>query len=121
MGSSGIQRNPKDSMVSTWRQDPSKWHLAHHLINLIDRWHGDGTIDPPVFQKDEPIPYLTQWSCNAFIILHALWPMAIQVLYYQYMGTNLHPLAMLALYSTAFKLNAIAHINAMRKIAKVYV
>jgi len=113
------RRRPKDSMVSTWREDKSKWHFSHYIINMIDYWHGSGTIDPPVFSKDDPVPYMSQWSANAFIIIHALWPMALQTMYYRYMGTNLHPAAVYLLYSSAFKLNSIAHINAMRRVAKI--
>lgn len=35
----------------------------------------------PKFAKQDPVPVLTHWSCNVFILLHALWPGVVQLAY----------------------------------------
>lgn len=69
----------------------------------------------PAHKKDDPIPYLTQWSCHSFIILHALWPVAIQYAYYLYAHHNLHPVATWALYSFAFRINGYHEASILRR------
>lgn len=114
----GIERNPKDSMVSTWRDHPETWNWRHHILHTLDSWHADPNTKYPVFQKSDPIPYLTQWSCHRWILTHAMWPVLLQMVYYHFMGTNLHPLAMFVLYTLAFQINGIHQVRVLQRIAQ---
>lgn len=114
----GVARNPKDSMVSTWRDDPSQWNWRHVILNRLDTWHDREGTKFPVFQKTDPIPYFTQWSTHRWIIYHAAWPMLLQAAYYHYMGKNLHPLAAFLLYTLAFQINSIHQVKVLSRLAK---
>ena len=35
----------------------------------------------PKFSKQDAVPVLTHWSCNVFILSHALWPGLVQLAY----------------------------------------
>ncbi|KAF2758486.1 hypothetical protein EJ05DRAFT_352509 [Pseudovirgaria hyperparasitica] len=115
------QRNAKDSMKSTWRtKDKSEWNFWMWFLDIIHVHPTDVGTEPPVHKKTDKMPYVTQTSSHIWIILHALWPLVVHQLYVNYTGHNIHPAAAVALYSTAFTVNAIHQINALRRMGNAY-
>jgi len=56
----------------------------------------------PKFAKQDPIPILTHWSCNVFVLTHALWPGVVRKTYeWVHDGENLPFMATVLLYLTA--------------------
>ncbi|CAF9919817.1 MAG: hypothetical protein GOMPHAMPRED_001880 [Gomphillus americanus] len=113
-------QNPKDSMKSTWAKDKSQWRLPHYVCSVLDPFTFDPSTPYPVFKKTDPVPTLTHWSMNAFILVHCLWPMALQYVYYRYTGHNIHPILAYLLYSFAFKFNSAHQLVVLRRLALKY-
>lgn len=128
-------KNPKDSMVSTWRNDPSKWTWKHHFLSRLDHWTDSTdpifpptppptpkttpttTISYPVMQKTDPVPWFSQWSMNRWILTHAAWPMAVQVLLKAVLGRNLSALEAFGLYTLALQLNLLLEVGGLQRVA----
>ncbi|KAJ5207225.1 Fatty acid hydroxylase [Penicillium cf. griseofulvum] len=115
-----IKRNPADSMVSTWRHDRSQWNSSHWMIELLGLHLIDFDAEVPVFSKKDKIPTIREWTVHLWILLHAAIPLALHHAYTAYTGLNMHPVAALALYSSAFKLNGIHEMHIMRRLGQVY-
>jgi hypothetical protein len=63
----------------------------------------------PKFSKQDAVPVLTHWSCNVFILSHALWPGLVQLAYSRlYDGASLPFAATLLLFAGA-------HLNMMAR------
>lgn len=121
MGQQNGRRNPKDSMVSTWRTDRTQWGPAHYIFDIVNIYPTDLGREVPVSNKTDPIPYLTHWSCHRWILLHALYPMAIHWMHFYLTGGKLlHPLAALLLYAIAFQANAIHLIKVLKRFGHRY-
>ncbi|KAI5360004.1 Putative fatty acid hydroxylase [Septoria linicola] len=119
----GVERNPKDSMKSTWRADPSKtgWTFHHHLYNWLSMNPSDLDRPTPVHQKTDKMPYIPDYRGHEWILPHALWPLALHQLYTSYYSSAPLPWpAAFIFYSLAFKLNAIHEINMIRELGHTY-
>lgn len=103
-------------MKSTWRKDPSQWRFSHKFLNWINAFHNDPSKEVPVHAKTDKIASMTEWSCHAFILTHAAWPMLIQEAYKFFTGVYLHPLAAFFLYALAMQVNAIHEVKILRRI-----
>lgn len=111
--------NPKDSMLATWRMDKSLWGPDHYLINLFQPSNDELKKQVPVFKKSDPIPILTLSSCDLFVIIFALWPLAVQWLCIWVTGQNTSPLVTFLLYTFAFQANAIHEIKGIERLGLV--
>lgn len=107
-------------MKSTWRYDRSQWRLPHYILNLLDVYHVNTDEPVPVHAKTDSIPYLTEWSCHAWIIAHAAWPILLQCLFVALTGQNLPPIFAFLLYTSAFKFNAIHQVKIFRRLGHRY-
>lgn len=113
--------NPKDSMKSTWRTDRTQWTtIDHHLFSIFNLFHYNLNEPIPVHAKTDPVPYLTMWSTDLFVVLHALWPMGLQYAWIHWTGHNLSPYAALFLYIIAFESNSIYLVQIMRRLGHRY-
>ncbi|KAK8141287.1 hypothetical protein G3M48_000332 [Beauveria asiatica] len=112
-----VERNPKDSMKSTWRTaDRSQWNFAHWFYELFNLHLVDLETPVPIHDKSDKMPYVPELAMHRWILTHAAVPVAIQQIYCMYTGHNLTPLATLILYSAAFKFNAIRQLKSMRSM-----
>lgn len=82
--------------------------------SILPVYHSDLDKPAPVFQKDDKIPYLTQWSLHRWIIYHALWPIVLQNLYIYFTGHNFGPITASVFYTVAFQANAVHQLWALR-------
>ena len=69
----------------------------------------------PKFAKQDAVPVLTHWSCNVFVLSHALWPRLVQLAYSRYYdGASLPFAATLLLFAGA-------HLNMMAREGTVLI
>lgn len=109
------QRNPKDSMKSTWRsKERSQWNLAHWFFEILDIYPQNLDQEVPVHQKSEKIPHLADWYLHRWVIFHAAIPLILHHLYVVYTGYNLTPLQAFLLYAAAFKLTGTRELHVLR-------
>lgn len=112
-----VQRNPKDSMKSTWRSsDRSDWTYHHYIYEVLNIQPTNLDEPVPVHQKTDKMPALSQWSCHIWILTHALWPVLLHQLYCNYTGHNMSPYLAFPFYTIAFHANAIREIHILRKL-----
>lgn len=114
-----VQRNPKDSMKSTWRQDTSRqsWGPVHYILWILDVFHDRLDQPVPVFAKTDPVPYLSQWSCHLYILAHATYPMLVhRALVWFRGGAPLPLLAVFGLYALCMQANSIHEVHILRRI-----
>ncbi|KNG91597.1 hypothetical protein ANOM_000162 [Aspergillus nomiae NRRL 13137] len=113
--------NPRDSMVSTWRDgDRSQWTASHRLLDLLGTRliPRDGKV--PVHAKTEKVPSVREWTVHLWILLHALIPLALHQIYIAYTGRPLHPVAVFFWYNTAFYGTGIHLTQTIRRLGGVY-
>ncbi|GIZ44234.1 hypothetical protein CKM354_000743800 [Cercospora kikuchii] len=117
-----VERNPKDSMKSTWRSDPEKkgWSFHHYLYNWLSMNPSDLDRATPVHQKSDKMPYIPELEAHKWVLPHALWPLALHQLYTWYFSKPLHWIPAFIFYSVAYKINAIHEINMMRNLGHTY-
>ncbi|CAK4033670.1 fatty acid hydroxylase vlmA-like [Lecanosticta acicola] len=113
-------RPPQDSMKSTWRTDKRQWGFYHKFLNAVDAFHVFPDQEVPVHAKTDKMPYLTEWSCHRYILLRALWPIALQYLYISLTGWKLHPVAAFFLYTAAMQINSVHEVRILRRLAHRY-
>jgi len=53
-------------------------HIDHYFSLLLQFIQPPPNASPK-FAKQDPVPVLTHWSCNVFVLLHALWPGLVQL------------------------------------------
>lgn len=110
-----VQRNPMDSMKSTWQKaDKSTWAFPHRFFNFFDPV--EKQIDPPVHSKTDKVPYLPDWRMHVWILSHALVPVALHHAYVSYTGSNPHMLAVFLFYSLALNVNGSREIRLLRQV-----
>lgn len=102
-------------MRSTWRFDKSQWGPIHWIFDKVYLYHWNVGQEVPVHQKTDKIPYMREYSTHAWIWMHALWPIAVQMVVQQYLGKPLGPVAAFTLYTIAMQLNAIHEIHILRR------
>lgn len=113
----------KDSnpMRSTWRTaDRKTWNFHHYLYEWLNVQPTDPKREVPVHQKNEPMPYLPALQAHKWVLVHALWPIAVQQLYIWYFGSNMHPITAFIYYALVFKANAIHEIAMLRDLGHRY-
>lgn len=111
------QRNPKDSMKSTWRTaDKSTWNFFHYQYDFLNLHHTDLDKEVPVHAKTDKMPFMSEWQTNRWVLFHAAWPLVIHQLYGMIFQRNLRAGAVVALYTVCFMAIGIHQINAMRKL-----
>ncbi|KAF9890495.1 hypothetical protein FE257_005900 [Aspergillus nanangensis] len=112
-----IQRNPKDSMKSTWRHlDKSEWSIFHWSYELLGIHPQRLDKEVPVHSKSEKVPWLSELHLHRWVLTHALLPLFIHHVYCEYTGKNLSPLGAFFFYSVAFKLIAIHELHVLRRL-----
>lgn len=115
------QRNPKDSMKSTWRlQDRRQWSVFHWFYELLDIHPVDLHQDVPVHPKEEKVPYLPEWHLHIWVLAHAFLPILAQHLFTLYTGRNMGPLLAYALYTFAFKAIAVHELHCLRRMGHIH-
>lgn len=107
-------------MKSTWRGDKNQWGFAHNFLNILNAFHSEPGREIPVHAKTDKLPYLTEWSCHLWILLHAAWPMAIQQAYISYTGRDLHWLSAFLLYTVAMQINSIHEVRILARLGYKY-
>jgi sterol desaturase/sphingolipid hydroxylase (fatty acid hydroxylase superfamily) len=114
-------RNPRDSMVSTWRHwDHKEWNFGHWVLEAIRANHVDLDIEVLVFQKTDKVPYAPGWKFQCWVLLHALIPIAIQQAYVACFGRNMSPLFAFVFYSLSLKFIAIRQLHLLRHLGQRY-
>lgn len=113
-------RSLKDSTKSTWRDNKSSWGFEHWVIDLINLHPNKLGVEIPKHAKTEKIPVVDPWTANAWVILHAAWPMVLQQLYIATTGKNLHPVLAFILYVVAYQANAIREIHVIQQLGMKY-
>ncbi|KAL1847157.1 hypothetical protein Plec18167_001999 [Paecilomyces lecythidis] len=120
-GQTIMKGNPRDSMVSTWRDsDPSQWTLYHRILDLLGTRLTPLGGQAPVFSKNEKIPATREWTIHLWILLHAVIPLVLQQAYTIYTLQTLHPVAVFWLYATAFYGTGIRLMQTIRRLGQVY-
>ncbi|GIK07546.1 hypothetical protein Aspvir_003212 [Aspergillus viridinutans] len=113
--------NPKDSMKSTWRTaSRDTWSLGHWLIHILNAYPLELDKEVPVHSKNEPIPFMPQWSMNLWVIFYSSLPLALHQAYAWYTGRNLGPLATFNLYMFAFNAIVIYQVHILRRLGHIY-
>lgn len=116
-----IQRNPKDSMRSTWRRSPrSEWTIYHRLIDRLDVHHVFLDKPVPVHSKDDPVPYLPDWQMHRWILIHAVIPLAIHHAFVYFTGRNLSVIGAFALYHVFLTFNSVREIQILRRLGHIH-
>ena len=111
-----IQRNPNDSMTSTWRGwDRAKWHFGHWVLDILDVHHIEFNQDVPVFQKTDNVPYAPELQFHIWVWTFAGIPLLLHQLYINYVGQP-SPWLVFGFYSMALKLFAIHEVHILRRI-----
>jgi sterol desaturase/sphingolipid hydroxylase (fatty acid hydroxylase superfamily) len=108
------------AMKSTWRHDTSQWASQHRLLHNLHAFDPGLDTQVPVFSKSDTVPYLTRRSCHAFIIIHALWPLAAEYLYFGITGSCMSTPAAFALYAAANSVTSLAHWRIIGKLASQF-
>lgn len=110
----------KDSITSTWPLDNrSKWGFNHHLINLLNAYPVTPGTTPPIHQKAEKVPYIVEWKCHVWVLIHAFIPMALHHAYATSTGQNLGAVAAGFLYFAAFSWIVIRQVKCARRAGEV--
>ncbi|KAF1985146.1 fatty acid hydroxylase superfamily protein [Aulographum hederae CBS 113979] len=119
---STVKANPKDSMKSTWRDDPDRkeWGIWHWLLYSLAMYHDNPGQEVPVYQKTDPVHHLPDLSMHRWVLVHAAIPLLIHQAYASYFGKNLTPVAAFILYTVGFKANAIHHLHSLRWLGHAY-
>ncbi|ATY60479.1 Fatty acid hydroxylase [Cordyceps militaris] len=118
-----IQRNPKDSLKSTWRLDPNKdgWTMAHHLFGFMDIHQSLLDVPVPVHQKSEPVPYLPNWQMNAFVLFWGAMPLLAHHAFHSLSGgRDVHIVFAYAYYALAMVAFAVHELRMLRRLGHRY-
>jgi sterol desaturase/sphingolipid hydroxylase (fatty acid hydroxylase superfamily) len=113
--------NPKDSMKSTWRStDRSDWTIFHWFYEVLDVHPSYLDKEVPVHSKEDPVPHMSNWLQNRWVLIHSFIPLAIHQAYVTYTGKNLGPIAAFFFYTVAFKVIAIHELHLIRRLGHTY-
>lgn len=112
--------NPKDSMKSTWRTDRSQWGFWHWLYELVSVHPTILGRDIPVHEKSDPIPWLSDFQMQKWVLFHTAIPLVLQQLIVHYTGYNLGRFGAFIYYSLWFKAIAIHQIICMRHLGHIH-
>ncbi|KAF2757397.1 hypothetical protein EJ05DRAFT_388565 [Pseudovirgaria hyperparasitica] len=115
-----VQRDPRDSMTSTWRKDRKQWTIFHYLIDWLQLYGSNMDQDVPVFKKTDKMAWIPHIEQHKWIVLHALWPFAVQQAYISLYGKNWSPVFSFIFYNVAFTLNAVHQLHMMRGLGHIH-
>jgi sterol desaturase/sphingolipid hydroxylase (fatty acid hydroxylase superfamily) len=116
----GAGPNTESRMKSTWRTDKSQWKFHHRLYNYLALNPTDLDREVPVHQKSDKMPYVPHLEGHRYILIHAVWPIALHQLYVYLMGSNMSTIGAFIFYTVAYKVNAIRQIHALRALGHKY-
>lgn len=121
VSSTTVQRNPKDSMKTTWRTaDRKTWNRHHWMTHILGINAFDLDRHMPTHDKTDRMSYLPHWESHVWVLVHAMWPVVLHQLYYMYTGTNLSHLSVFLLYTAAFKVNGIHEFRMLKNLTHVH-
>ncbi|KZZ99704.1 Fatty acid hydroxylase [Moelleriella libera RCEF 2490] len=113
--------NPKDSIKSTWRFDNRKnWTIHHWILDRLNAHHWDPKLPIPVHEKTDPVPYMSQLSMHAWILLHAAIPLVVQQAYVSGTGTGMPAPVTILLYTVAFIAIVLRELEQLRRLGHRY-
>jgi hypothetical protein len=112
--------NPKDSMKSTWREDKSQWGFWHHLYARFNIMPSTTKRPTAVHSKDDPVPWLSDWQMQKWVLFHTAIPLALQQLMVYTTGYNFGRFEAFLYYTLWFHAIAIHQIVAMRHMGHIY-
>lgn len=116
-----VQRNPMDSIKSTWRSwDRTQWNIGHWLLDLLNAHHIDIDKDVPVHSKTDKVPHAKEWHFHRYVILHASIPLVIHQLFISCFGYNMPPWLVFLSYSMALKFIALHEVHLLRRLGHRY-
>lgn len=116
-----VQCNPKDSMRSTWRKtDRSQWTFHHRYLDRLNIHHVELDKPVPVHSKEDPVPCLPDWQMHRWILLHAIWPLAIHYAFVHFTGRNLSVIGTFVLYNIALTYNGVRQIHILRRLGHAH-
>ncbi|CAI7649982.1 unnamed protein product [Penicillium manginii] len=113
-------RNPKDSMKSTWRTDKSQWGIPHKILNHANVFHSDLTRPIPIHAKTDKLPHLPDWQSHRWILLHASIPLALHQIWLHFTSTPFHPIIAFIFYYQASRFFAFRQLRSMRELGHQY-
>jgi len=70
--------------------------------------------------KNDPIPALSDWQAQRWVVCHAILPLCLHQAYAWYTGKNLGPLAAFFLYAYAFRWIAVRELHMLRALGQIY-
>ncbi|KAF7186601.1 Fatty acid hydroxylase vlmA [Pseudocercospora fuligena] len=113
--------NPKDSMTSTWRTaDRNTWTTWHWWYEWVRVHPTDLDREVPVHDKSDPIPVVSHFQCHKWVLVHALWPLALHRLYCWTFGRNVHPFVALIFYTVVYKMNGVHELMMIRDVGHTH-
>lgn len=116
-----VAPNPKDSMKSTWRTaDKSTWTTWHWWYEWIRVHPTDLNRKIPIYSKSDPMPAVSHWQCHKWVLVHALWPLALHRLYCSVFGTNMHPVGAFLFYTVIYKINGVHELMMIRGLGHTH-
>lgn len=110
----------KDSMRSTWRNDPASWSFKHTFLSALGAFSRFDDREVPVHPKQDSLPYLSEWYTHRWILFHAFLVLGIHQAYVYLTGQNLNRVGAFVLYSLGYKINAIVLVRLFRRLGHVH-
>lgn len=118
---SQIERNPKDSIRSTWREsDRTDWTVWHWFFEILNVHPVSLNKPVPVHAKTDKVPYAPDWVIHRWVLSYACIPLLSHHIYATYTGQNLGPVAVFVLYATWLNFTAIREIQTIRQAGHIY-
>lgn len=115
------KQNPKDSLTSTWlNREPSQWSFSEKVMAMLDLRVDLSGIEPPVYPKDAPIPYLSGWQTQRWIWAHALLPVLFHQAFVSLTGRNFAPAFAYLFYGITFQVFALHSTRMWRQLGYRY-
>lgn len=115
------QPSTKESMKSTWRQwDRSQWKFPHKIFERANVYHIDLDREVPVHSKQDKVPYVSDWSMNIWVIVHAGIPLLLHQLYVSFTGKNFGPIVAFGFYYYASRVFTTRELRNMKELGHKY-
>lgn len=70
--------------------------------------------------KNDPVPHLSNWHIQRWVLFHAFFPLALHQIYVTFMGTNLGSIATFIFYSIAFTVIGTREILILDRLGYIY-
>lgn len=116
-----VERNPKDSIKSTWQgANKEEWTMWHWFFEILRVYPLDLDKPVPVFAKTDRIPNLSQWQIHRWVLAYANVPILFHYAYATYTGENLTLGWALLLYGAWLNITAMREIQVIRNLGHIY-